>query len=256
MSTLTTPHHLGEPSPDEEDRTGVRAILSGLSAPDPMPATLVARISASLAAEQAQRAALPFSASVTPLLSTSRRRPGRLLFAIAGAAADVAMIGVVGSNLLNTNQLTSASDTAGSAMTRGSPEANSLAPPSAEDKAAPHAYAAPASIQIRESAVRYTRADFAAQAQTLSGATFDAGQPAAGGSRVRDTFATPNGVAGCLGGLGVTGAQEVRADLAFYEGQPAVIIVAAAKGVRTAYAVGRECSPANPALLQPPVALP
>src|SRR5665647_2291795 len=99
VSTLIAPRKPVGSSPDD-DQTGVRALLSGLPEPDPMPAYVVERINASLAAEQAQRAVLASGASVTPLLATKRRRPGRLLFSIAGAAAAVVLIGVLGNNLL------------------------------------------------------------------------------------------------------------------------------------------------------------
>jgi len=47
----------------------------------------------------------------------------------------------------------------------------------------------------------------------------------------------------------------VRADIAFYEGAPAVIIVATTDGIPMAYAVGRECSLADAALLRPATSL-
>ena len=51
---MITPRNPPGDSP-EDDPTGVRALLSSLPEPEPMPAYLVDRISASLAAEQASR---------------------------------------------------------------------------------------------------------------------------------------------------------------------------------------------------------
>jgi len=183
-----------------------------------MPAYLVGRISASLAAEQAQRAGVSSGASVTPLLASTRRRPGRLLFAIAGAAAAVVLIGVVGSNLLTTNQSTTASDHAAAVLTSGSREASGATPPTANPKAAAGSASAPASIQIRLSDVRYTQADFVTQARALRGATFDPIQPLAPTSARVGSIGTAGGLTGCLSAIGAGGAQLVRADLAFYRG--------------------------------------
>jgi hypothetical protein len=44
--------------------------------------------------------------------------------------------------------------------------------------------------------------------------------------------------------------------VAFYEGQPAVIIVTTTNGIPMAYAVGRRCSHADAAVLRPATALP
>jgi hypothetical protein len=73
---MSRPHIPVEP-PDD-DPTGVRALLSGLPEPAPMPGYLVERINASLNAAQSQRAASFSGERVTPLVATSRRRPGRV----------------------------------------------------------------------------------------------------------------------------------------------------------------------------------
>lgn len=215
-----------------------------------MPAHLVERITASLAAEQAQRAVIS-GTSVTPLLATTRRRPGRLLFAIAGAAAAVVMIGVVGNSLLMSNQSGGASNTAASALSSGAREASPAAPQSGNDKAVGGLTPSPAAIQIRTSEVRYTQADFVTQTQTLLSATFDSTRPKAGSLAGVGRIGTTGGLTDCLSAIGAGSAQLIRADLAFYEGQPAVIIVATTNGVPTAYAVGRECSRTDAALLRP-----
>jgi hypothetical protein len=254
VNTLITPRKPVGSSPDDDDQTGVRAMLSALPEPDPMPAYLVERISASLAAEQAQREDVPGS-SVTPMLASTRRRPGRLLMAIAGAAAAVVLIGVVGNTMQATNQTTAAGDTASSALTSGSREAQGAVPPSAGEKTAPGRVLTPASIEIRSSDVRYTGADFVTQVRSLRGAALDSVQPKAV-TTVEGQISTAGDLTGCLSAIGADGAQSVWADVAFYERQPAVIIVATTDGVSTAYVVGRECSRAHPALLRPATPLP
>jgi hypothetical protein len=255
VNTVSRPHLPVEPasSPDD-DPTGVRALLSGLPEPDPMPAYLVERINASLSAEQSQRAASFSGGLVTPLVATSRRRPGRMLFAMAGAAA-VVLVAVVGTNLFRINQQ-AASTTSSAAIASAEHGAGSPAPPGAYDKAARDAASAPALIQIRVSATRYTKADFTTQARTLSSAAFGTSAPKAAEPLAAGRMDTEAGLSDCLRAVGVTDATMVRADLAFYEGVPAVIIVATTKAGPMAYAVGRGCSPAAAAVLHPGTRLP
>ena len=258
VSTLMAPRKPVGSSPDD-DETGVRALLSGLPEPDPMPAYLVERISASLAAEQAQRAVPASGASVTPLLATARRRPGRLLFSIAGAAAAVVLIGVLGNNLVRDNSSGDVTSAASSGLASAARESGRVASPSSEDKSvsgntlAPAR--APASLQIRVTNVRYTQATFVAQSRRLRDVAFDSPQPMATDSSHIGAIGTTSGLTSCLDAIGAGGAQLVQADLAFYEGQPAVILVATTNGVPTAYAVGRGCSQADASLLHQGIVL-
>ncbi|MEP7017864.1 MAG: hypothetical protein ABI899_07585 [Actinomycetota bacterium] len=252
---MSRPHIPVEPpaSPDD-DPTGVRALLSGLPEPAPMPGYLVERIHASLNAAQSQRAASFSSDRVTPLVATGRRRPGRVLFAIAGAAA-VVLVAVVGTGLFKSNQ-TGGSTTTAASIASGDQRARAAVPTAASDKAAPEAATVPAVIQIRTSETRYTRADFATQARSLGAAVLSAAQPTASGSLSSSPRDTQAGLTECLTGLGVVGARIVHADLAFYEGVPALIIVATTSDVPMAYAVGRDCTQANPDLLHQATPLP
>jgi hypothetical protein len=252
---VSRPHIPVEPpaSPDD-DPTGVRALLSGLPEPAPMPGYLVERIQASLNAAQSQRAASFSGERVSPLVATSRRRPGRVLFAIAGAAA-VVLVAIVGTGLFKSNQ-TGVSTTSAASIASGQQATSSAPRRAASDKAAPEAAKVPALIQIRASETRYTKPDFATQARSLGAAVFSPAQPKAAGSLSISPTDTPAGLAECLTGLGVVGAKIVHADLAFYEGVPALIIVATTSDVPMAYAVGRDCSRANPDLLHPATPLP
>jgi len=254
VNTLNKPSIPAGSEPSrEDDPTGVRALLSSLPEPEPMPEHLVERINASLAAEQARRATEASRASVTPLLSNPRRRPARFVFAIAGAAAAVALIAVYSSNLFTTSQTTSLSGAAIRASTSSPRYASPKSAPSVASKApATAGSAATASpVQIRLSETRYTRAGFEAQAETLRHSTLDPIQPRTSESSSVGSAGTAPGLRECLSVIGAAGAQVVLADVAFYEGQPAVIIVATTNDKPMAYAVGRQCSYAEPAVLRP-----
>jgi len=249
-------------------------LLFGLPEPEPMPDYLVARITASLAEAQAQHAASLPGGSVTPLVAgpqllRTRRRPARVLFAIAGVAAAMALVAVLGGNLFKTTEAGSATSAA-AGLSSSPGEAAGAQPPSAApdgvaaDKSTTDRLAAPLLIQIRESTTLYTRAGFATQARTLRNAAFGPTQaPALAGPTQATATAsgglegvgTTAGLTACLHAVGVGGAQVVRADLAFYEGAPAVIIVATTDGIPTAYAVRRDCSPKDAGILHPAVAL-
>ena len=251
MSTLIT-HHPADPSRDD-DPTGVRDLLAALPHPGPMPGYLVERINASLAAEQAQRA-LPGTTSVTPLIAPTRRRAGRVAFAVAGAAAVLALFAAVGNNFFQPGRSTEVSGSASAPLTARAPtSAQGLT--GAEDKSAGQgvsgSLATPGLVQIRVSPTRYTRAGFVPQARELDGAAIQPTLPPAGAYADAGRVSTTAGLVDCLNAIGAGGAQMVRADLAFYDGRPAAIIVVTTNGIRTAYAVGRQCSPADAALLRP-----
>jgi negative regulator of sigma E activity len=241
-----------EPS-DEDDPTGVRALLSALPEPDPMPEHLVERINASLAAEQAQRATTVPSSPVAHL-ATTRRRRGRLLFAIAGAAAAVAVVAVVGTNMFTAHQAaTISSGRAAVASAAGSGQSTGGPPPNAAGKVPGLAgiASAPSVVQIRQSGTRYTRADFVAQAESLRSATVSPSQSTPAASPSPGPAGTVVGLKACLSAIGAAAAQVVHADVAFYEGQPAVIIVTTTNGIPMAYAVSRQCSRTDAAILRP-----
>ena len=170
--------------------------------------------------------------------------------------------------MFTTNGLTTSSNSAASGVSSGTREAAGAAPnsfsatpPSASDKstndkAVSGSAVTPASIQIRVSSVRYSRATFVAQARALRDVLFDSPQPMTADSSTLGPNGSVDGLVDCLSALGTGGAQMVRADLAFYEGQPAVIIVATRDGIPTAYVVGRECSRTHADVLRPATTLP
>jgi len=252
VSTLIKPHNpLGSEPSRDDDPTGVRALLSGMAEPDPMPQDLVERINASLAAEQARRAAQPTGAPVTPLLTTTRRRRTRLVLAMAGAAAAVTVVAVVGDNLFTADQPTATSGSAVMASTSGTDSAGTESAP----KAAKAPAAAPTDgslAQIGQSGTRYTQADFVAQAEALRRSTL---QTTADPSAVGPA-GTNSGLTECLSAIGATGAHVIRADVAFYQGRPAVIIITTTSGLPMAYVVTPQCSRTQAAVLRPATSLP
>ena len=253
---MITPRHPSGESP-EDDPTGVRALLASLPEPEPMPAYLVERISASLAAEQANRSPALTGATVIPL---ARRRPLRtMVLGLAGVAAAAVVVGVVGTSVLHrSDQSSSGAAASMSTATRGTPSAP--APSSAPAQGTgtqgdgTQGLAATPPMHIQMSSTRYTRGSFAAQAGALatSGPAHPV-QPLTGESPGIGPIATPTGLASCLRALGVGRVDDVTADLSFYEGTPAVVIVTVSGSARTAYAVKRSCSTGNQALLHPAV---
>ena len=268
MTDPTDPHvPMASASSPDDDPTGVHALLSGLPEPDPMPDHLVERINASLAAAQAQRAASTSGASVTPLVRSTRRRPGRVLFVVAGAAAAVALVAVLGGNLFRTLAPAGSGSSDAAAIASSSREGGGAGMPATPlaatpDKAAVAGALPPPLIEIRQSETRYTRAEFATQARTLRSAAYGSSQaygpnqPMAVETPGIGRIGTAVGLTDCLRAIGAGGAQMVRADLAFYEGVPAVIIVTTTDGIPTAYAMGRECSKADAAVLRSATPLP
>jgi hypothetical protein len=256
VNALIKPHIPpgSEPSRDD-DPTGVRALLSSLPEPDPMPPHLVDRINASLAAEQAQRAAKASGTPATPMLARVRRRPRRLLYAIAGAAAAAFLVAVVGNNMFTMHPTTTTSGSAAVASASNSNETAGGRQPRAAGKTPALAgrATAPSLVQIVQSGNRYTKADFVSQAQALRLAVF---RPQAAVSPGVGPAGTTPGLADCLDAIGAAGAQVIRADVAFYEGQPAVVVVATANGFAIAYVVGRQCSRTDAAVLRSATPLP
>ena len=218
-----------------------------------MPQYLVERINASLAVEAARRAAQPPGASVTPLLTTTRRRRSRLVLAIAGAAAAVTVVAVVADNLFTADQPTVTSGSAVMASTSGTDSAGvEGTPKAAKAPAAAGPTTGGSLVQIGQSGTRYTGAEFVAQAEALRR---NALQTTADPSTVGPA-GTTSGLTQCLSAIGAAGARVIRADVAFYQGRPAVIIITTTNGVPMAYVVTPQCSRTEAAVLRPATALP
>ena len=243
---MITPRNPPGESP-EDDPTGVRALLSSLPEPDPMPAYLVERISASLAAEQASRSRAG-ATTVSPLVRR-HRSARRLVLGLAGVAAAAAVVGLVGSDLLQGSNQSAGNATASMATAeRPTTPGPALAPQTPVQGGTEGVTAVPP-MHIQMSSTRYTAAGFAAQARALAATPGQRVHPLTGESPSVGPIATPTGLASCLRALGVGPVDEVTADLGFYEGVPAAVIVTVTGSTRTAYAVGRSCSSGNQAVL-------
>ncbi|HRW18998.1 MAG TPA: hypothetical protein P5181_09155 [Dermatophilaceae bacterium] len=66
-----------------------------------------------------------------------------------------------------------------------------------------------------------------------------------------ERLATSAGLGECLGALGQQDAGRVVVDLATYAGQPAAVVVAQSGGRSSVFVVGRGCSAADPAVIAP-----
>ena len=243
---MITPRNPSGESP-EDDPTGVRALLSSLPEPDPMPAYLVERISASLAAEQASRSRAG-TTTVTPLVRR-HRSARRLVLGLAGVAAAAAVVGLVGTDLLRGSNQSAGNATASMATAERSTTPNPAVAPQTPALGGTEGSTALPPMHIRMSSTRYTAAGFAAQAGALASSPGQQVRPLTGESPSVGPIATPTGLASCLRALGVGPVDDVTADLGFYEGVPAAVIVTVSGSTRTAYAVGRSCSIGNQAVL-------
>lgn len=267
---VTMRHHQPGPPDPENDPTGVRALLSSLPDPGPMPEHLVARIQASIAAEQAART------RVVPL--TPRRRP---LWRTAGlAAAAAAVVAVGGASLLTGTApgdlgaalfgggltASSAEDSAGGQAKSGS--ADSGTPDATGRESGPSTSSAQASqpasaagpVRVLHTNAAYTRDGLQAQAARLLVLPGEPMGPNAAESPAIGPIGTEQGVRSCLSA--VTGQPlgqlpgEVTADLGTFDGVPAAVLVLTTGAGHTAYAVQRMCTLGNPAVLAGPIALP
>lgn len=241
----------GPPDPDD-DPTGMRALLSSLPDPGPMPGDLVARITASLADEQGAR---PL---VLPLHGAAR--PHRPIWRTAGlAAAAAAAIGLGAGTLLTDTAPgdlgalfgSSGNDSAasGAAVSR---EASGGAPASSDAKA----QAVAPAVSIHHSNTTYTSAHLAEQAAALLTSSVEPMAPLSAESPGLGPVATEIGLRSCLSALTTEPFTTATADLGSFDGQPAAVVVLTTGAGHTAYAVQRSCSTGHPAPLAGPVHLP
>jgi len=243
---VITPRNPPGESP-EDDPTGVRALLSSLPEPDPMPAYLVERISASLAAEEASRSRA--GASTASPLVRRHRSARRLVLGLAGVAAAAAVVGLVGTDLLRGSNQSPGNATASMATAERSTTPGPALAPQTPAQGGTQGVTATPTMHIQMSSTRYTAAGFAAQAGALGPSAGQQVQPPTGETPSVGPIATPAGLASCLRALGVGPVDQVTADLGFYEGVPAAVIVTVTGSTRTAYAVRRSCSTGNQAVL-------
>lgn len=243
---------------DEADPTGVRAMLAGLPDPGPMPASLVHRISASLAAEQARHdaghpvldsARAGDGGTIHSLTEARERRTtslGRGLPAIAVAASIVVLAGAVMLGVFAMNDglvMTAGYDTsaesavsdsgadrsgdAGGAELFGTEES---APPSEETDRSQSLVTA--SAPILASGALLTSATLVDHARTMRDRSVSLGLDAAAERAMTTSpVGTPDGAADCLSGLLSISPEEASVrigaiDFVRFDGSSAVLILA------------------------------
>jgi hypothetical protein len=206
------------PEPIEPDPTGMRALLSSLPDPGPMPEGLEAQILARLAELRAEGGptGLPIppvrdrEADIVPLADHRGDQPERRRWfaAVAGIAA-AAVLGIVVTDGLKGDGWIS------TAVGRGSSDSaagSGAAAPSQEARASA-VDGAPGAMSLT-SGTAYRAATLREQA---------AGLLERGASQPKDS--AYSALDACLSSLGLTAADSPDVDRATYEGQPAYVIV-------------------------------
>lgn len=240
-------HPRGPSSPDDEqDPTGVRALLSSLPDPGPMPDDVMIRIQAALVREQEARGGA--ADNVTPLLgrpsavkadgATPLKSSGRRRWLAPVAAAGVAA--AIGIGAVAAVQMNNKDD----APTAAVPSSRGSAPSSDGGSDLP---GLPAGLQdkvsIHNSNANYTQAGLAQEAGAMNTKyvldPVQSEQPGIGpiGTRI--------GLLSCMKAIGgdlLDNPDKVVADLGTFEGKPAVIIVVTKDDKRTAWVVARDCT--------------
>jgi hypothetical protein len=240
--------------PETDDPTGIRALLSGLGDPGPMPPDLVDRINASIAAEQAARARQ--DDRVVPLHRRPRgwQKYGLVAAAVAGLAIGVPALLGTGPRDVMASLSRSSNDSAGAASSAqeaplSSPPASltpgTAATPSAAGTGA-RATSAVGRVTMMATGTGYTSARLATQARDvlLSGST-----PSTATEDARDA----DGLRECLTAMGVPAWTPVVADLATYDGNRAVVAVVSSDTGQTVYAVPTWCDATHAQALAGPL---
>jgi hypothetical protein len=252
------PHGPPHGPDDQDDPTGIRALLSGMPDPGPMPADLVERINASIAAEQAARAGSRGLHDLNdlhdlhgPVVVPLRRHRRWQRLGLAAAVAAVAAVGVPAlltsggsswiASLTTTNS--AASDSAAGSAERG-PAASSSAQPKAPSAAG---------VTIYASGTAYTSSGFSSQVRAFVDRRGTPLAPLAAEAPAIGPAGTPLGIAPCLSALKLDPSAQVSADLGTFDGAPAIIVLASTDTSQTAYAVGRGCTAGATTVLTGPV---
>jgi hypothetical protein len=244
----------------EHDPTGIRDLLSSLPDPGPMPADLVARINASIAAEQSARE----DPTVVPLRP---RRWGWQHVGVAAAAAAVLAIGLPalltgtgpGDLLASFGGGQSADSASGASVesrgdAAGAPAAPSatVAPQSQPSSSGDHRVAGSVGqVALTATGTAYTASGLATQATTMVTAF-----PASSAAKDQTTVDGEAGLRACLTALGVQSFLPVRGDVATLDGAPAVIALVDRGSTKTVYAVAPDCDAQHPSVLAGPLTLP
>lgn len=281
------------PGREDDDPTGVRNLLAGLSDPGPMPDALADRIRLALAAEQAQRAtptapvrtvtADEDEARTTAPVRTLRpaedksttTSPVRTLRSAAdtsraeGSTAEARPWGAgdeLAARRARRNRVATwvAGAAAAAALVTGAIIASGMA-------SGPDVVAEPRSVEATEGATgmgqvkvvasghEYTATSLASDSKQLRDGALTTDQNAlAGRSDAKAAQQNPLAVSPCVKGLMkdlMARPDSVVVDFATFEGKEAMIIVVERDGKSTAWAVDAGCSVASPGVLAGPEAV-
>lgn len=244
------------PHLDPEVEARVQALLAEASDPGPMPDAVADRISTALldaarlrvdpgplalgsaGASDAADAGHTGGTVLAMPPRANRPKPIYLAAAVAAAAAVVA----VGASALHLTKRPNGAAVVGDTYT-STPASPTPAPTTS------------GGLHIQLSSTAYDAANLAAEARRLLDAP---GQP------IRDLaaeapsigpIATPIGLESCLEAIGALDAsspapEAVSADVATYDGRPAVVVVVTRSGASTAWAVERSCTTGSPGVLK------
>jgi hypothetical protein len=176
-----------------------------------------------------------------------RPRPIYLAAAVAAAVAVVA----VGASALHLTKRPNGAAAIGDTYSSGA----GASPSSAPSRVPSSPPATTSTLHIQLSTTAYSAGNLAAQARALLD---HPGQPIrdlAAESPAIGPIATPTGLESCLGAIGARGGADsapeaVSADLATFDGHPAVVVVVTRAGVSTAWAVERSCTTGAPGVLE------
>ncbi len=244
----TPPVPPGRPE-DHDDPTGVRALLAGLGDPGPMPADLVDRINATIAAEQQARAA--DHRTVVPLRRRLPSWPRLGLAAAAVAAVAVAVPALLGTGpgelmaSLSGNGSSSASDTAAGTASRAEPEA-------VRPDAGSRASSATGPLTLVASGTAYTSTGLTTQARSV----LDQGDSGLAAPQLKGAAIDEPQLRACLTALGVATWMPVSGDVGTYDGRPAVVAIVSSDTGQSVYAVAPDCDATHLRVMAGPVPLP
>lgn len=243
---------------EDQDPTGMRHLLASLKESGPMPADLNKRITESLADEEAARQAPSDTADVdgdggasdtddTPFWRTmgdagprGTRRP-KAPWILGAAAATVVALGVGG---LMINRLDGGGDTASDAAPTQSAKQSAGSSETAGDAASPDDEV-PAFV-ITASGQDYSEATVSDGASQLLDNPTEF--PENTNDRALGTLTTAAGASDCLARLGAPQMQAVVVDVAKFDGEDGLLIVAQSlpDGPAKAWAITSGCEPIWP----------
>ena len=261
-----------EPHIDAHLDARVRELLADAPDPGPMPAEVAERISRALLHAAQLRVdpgpLAPGSSKHSPdgpdggpgpgggtvLAMPSRAGRPKPIYLAAAVAAAVAVV-AVGASALHLTKRPNGAAAIGDTYSSGASTSPSSGPSSAPSGAQSSPPATRSGLHIQLSTTAYSPGTLAAQARTLLD---HPGQPIgdlAAESPAVGPIATPTGLESCLRAIGARDGADpapeaVSADLATFDGRPAVVVVVTRAGVSTAWAVERSCTTGAPGVLE------